>query len=103
MYHCQDTPKVAHPVKDHDCWEKPKDMDTDRTIYTVHAPNAASDVVGEMEAALASSSIAFKCLRSGFLIDVVILCWNNLLRIEEEIGAKAVYAGANFCKPVEPY
>nr|GEX59202.1 endoglucanase 24-like [Tanacetum cinerariifolium] len=51
---------VAHPVKDHDCWEKPEDMDTDRTVYTVHAPNAALDVAGEMEAGLAASSIAFR-------------------------------------------
>eukprot|EP00252_Welwitschia_mirabilis_P007462 TRINITY_DN1884_c0_g1_i1.p1 TRINITY_DN1884_c0_g1~~TRINITY_DN1884_c0_g1_i1.p1 ORF type:complete len:484 (-),score=52.90 TRINITY_DN1884_c0_g1_i1:285-1622(-) len=29
--------------------------------------------------------------------------YNQLLRIEEELGAKAVYAGANFRKPVEPY
>nr|GFA26010.1 endoglucanase 24-like [Tanacetum cinerariifolium] len=35
-------------------------MDTDRTVYTVHAPNAASDVAGEMAAALAASSIAFR-------------------------------------------
>ncbi|GKC40957.1 endoglucanase 24-like protein, partial [Tanacetum coccineum] len=30
---------VGDPVKDHDCWEKPVHMDTDRTIYTVHAPS----------------------------------------------------------------
>eukprot|EP00252_Welwitschia_mirabilis_P016355 TRINITY_DN3607_c0_g2_i1.p1 TRINITY_DN3607_c0_g2~~TRINITY_DN3607_c0_g2_i1.p1 ORF type:complete len:446 (-),score=40.76 TRINITY_DN3607_c0_g2_i1:400-1737(-) len=29
--------------------------------------------------------------------------YNQLLRIEEELGSKAVYAGANFRKPVEPY
>ncbi|KAI6697946.1 hypothetical protein NL676_018065 [Syzygium grande] len=29
--------------------------------------------------------------------------FNRLLRIEEELGAEAVYAGANFRKPVEPY
>uniref|UniRef100_F6HKH3 phosphopyruvate hydratase n=1 Tax=Vitis vinifera TaxID=29760 RepID=F6HKH3_VITVI len=29
--------------------------------------------------------------------------YNQLLRIEEELGADAVYAGANFRKPVEPY
>ncbi|GKD14374.1 endoglucanase 24-like protein [Tanacetum coccineum] len=47
-------------VKDHDCCEKPGDMDTDRTVYAVHAPNAASDVIGEMATALAASSIAFR-------------------------------------------
>lgn len=29
--------------------------------------------------------------------------YNQLLRIEEELGSDAVYAGANFRKPVEPY
>ncbi|KAJ8426865.1 hypothetical protein Cgig2_008660 [Carnegiea gigantea] len=29
--------------------------------------------------------------------------YNQLLRIEEELGAEAAYAGANFRKPVEPY
>ncbi|KAI5664846.1 hypothetical protein M9H77_24169 [Catharanthus roseus] len=29
--------------------------------------------------------------------------YNQLLRIEEELGAEAVYAGASFRKPVEPY
>ncbi|KAK6943973.1 Enolase, N-terminal [Dillenia turbinata] len=29
--------------------------------------------------------------------------YNQLLRIEEELGADAIYAGANFRKPVEPY
>ncbi|KAK6942665.1 Enolase, C-terminal TIM barrel domain [Dillenia turbinata] len=29
--------------------------------------------------------------------------YNQLLRIEEELGADAIYAGANFRRPVEPY
>ncbi|KAH9621088.1 hypothetical protein KSS87_014530 [Heliosperma pusillum] len=29
--------------------------------------------------------------------------YNQLLRIEEELGAEAIYAGANFRVPVEPY
>jgi len=27
----------------------------------------------------------------------------QLLRIEEELGSEAIYAGVNFRKPVEPY
>ncbi|GKG64918.1 endoglucanase 24-like protein, partial [Tanacetum coccineum] len=27
--------QVGDPVKDHNCWERPEDMDTDRTVYTV--------------------------------------------------------------------
>ncbi|GJZ94537.1 endoglucanase 24 [Tanacetum coccineum] len=37
-----------------------QDMDTDRTVYIVHAPDAASDVAGEMAEALAALSIAFR-------------------------------------------
>jgi enolase len=29
--------------------------------------------------------------------------YNQLLRIEEELGDKAVYTGASFRKPIEPY
>jgi len=35
--------------------------------------------------------------------DVHRVLYTQLLRIEEELGAEAVYAGANFRKPVEPY
>lgn len=45
---------------DHNCWERPEDMDTVRTVYAIDAPNPASDVAGETAAALAASSMAFK-------------------------------------------
>ncbi|RYR22732.1 hypothetical protein Ahy_B03g068037 isoform B [Arachis hypogaea] len=48
---------VGDPRSDHDCWERPEDMDTARTVYAVDAPNAASDVAGETAAALAASSL----------------------------------------------
>ncbi|GKF25292.1 endoglucanase 24-like protein, partial [Tanacetum coccineum] len=51
---------VGHPINDHNCWERPEDMDTARTIYTVVAPNPASDVAGETAAAFAASSMAFQ-------------------------------------------
>ncbi|PSS21705.1 Endoglucanase [Actinidia chinensis var. chinensis] len=52
--------QVGDPIKDHSCWERPEDMDTARTVYTVEAPNTASDVAGETAAALAAASIAFR-------------------------------------------
>ncbi|GER43333.1 endoglucanase 24 [Striga asiatica] len=52
--------QVGDPIADHNCWERPEDMDTIRTVYTVDAPNPASDVAGETAAALAASSIAFR-------------------------------------------
>ncbi|KAI3774120.1 hypothetical protein L1987_48664 [Smallanthus sonchifolius] len=52
--------QVGDPIKDHNCWERPEDMDTDRTVYKVDAPNPASDVAGETAAALAAASMAFR-------------------------------------------
>ncbi|XP_044487952.1 endoglucanase 24-like [Mangifera indica] len=52
--------QVGDPNIDHNCWERPEDMDTARTVYAVDAPNPASDVAGETAAALAASSMAFR-------------------------------------------
>lgn len=41
-------------------------MDTARTVYTVDAPNPASDVAGETAAALAAASIAFRPSDPGY-------------------------------------
>ncbi|CAK9162032.1 unnamed protein product [Ilex paraguariensis] len=58
--------QVGDPVIDHNCWERPEDMDTARTVYTVEAPNPASDVAGETAAALAASSMAFRSSDAGY-------------------------------------
>ncbi|XAR59099.1 Cellulase [Bertholletia excelsa] len=58
--------QVGDPVIDHSCWERPEDMDTARTVYTVEAPNPASDVAGETAAALAAASIAFRSSDPGY-------------------------------------
>lgn len=52
--------QVGEATPDHQCWERPEDMDTPRTAYAVEAPNSASDLAGEVVAALAAASIAFK-------------------------------------------
>ncbi|KAH9613999.1 hypothetical protein KSS87_007239 [Heliosperma pusillum] len=57
---------VGDPISDHNCWERPEDMDTKRTSYVVNAPNAASDVAGETAAALAASSMAFRSVDPGY-------------------------------------
>ncbi|KAK9113019.1 hypothetical protein Scep_020538 [Stephania cephalantha] len=57
---------VGDPIKDHNCWERPEDMDTARTVYSVEAPNSASDVAGETAAALAASSMAFRRFDPGY-------------------------------------
>ncbi|XP_075504556.1 LOW QUALITY PROTEIN: endoglucanase 24-like [Primulina tabacum] len=58
--------QVGDPVNDHNCWERPEDMDTARTVYAVDAPNPASDVAGETAAALAASSMAFRSSDPGY-------------------------------------
>ncbi|XP_039007043.1 endoglucanase 24-like isoform X4 [Hibiscus syriacus] len=52
--------QVGDPYMDHNCWERPEDMDTARTVYAVDAPSPASEVAAETAAALAASSMAFR-------------------------------------------
>ncbi|CAH2075888.1 unnamed protein product [Thlaspi arvense] len=52
--------QVGEAQADHDCWERPEDMDTPRTAFALDAPDPASDLAGEIAAALAAASIAFK-------------------------------------------
>ncbi|KAF2322823.1 hypothetical protein GH714_031102 [Hevea brasiliensis] len=58
--------QVGDPNVDHSCWERPEDMDTPRTVYSVDAPNPASDVAGETAAALAASSMALRSSDPGY-------------------------------------
>nr|GMD72790.1 endoglucanase 9-like [Ipomoea batatas] len=51
---------VGDPNADHKCWERPEDMDTVRTVYSISPSNPGSDVAGEMAAALASASLVFR-------------------------------------------
>ncbi|XP_010446419.1 PREDICTED: endoglucanase 23 [Camelina sativa] len=52
--------QVGEAQPDHDCWERPEDMDTPRTAFALDASYPASDLAGEITAALAAASIAFK-------------------------------------------
>ncbi|XP_030532006.1 endoglucanase 24-like [Rhodamnia argentea] len=58
--------QVGDPNMDHNCWERPEDMDTARTVSAVDAPNPASDVAGETAAAFAASSMAFRSSDPGY-------------------------------------
>uniref|UniRef100_A0A2N9ECI8 Endoglucanase n=1 Tax=Fagus sylvatica TaxID=28930 RepID=A0A2N9ECI8_FAGSY len=51
---------VGNPNMDHQCWERPEDMDTPRNVYKVSDQNPGSDVAAETAAALAAASIVFK-------------------------------------------
>eukprot|EP00253_Pinus_taeda_P030468 PITA_30468 len=52
--------QVGDPNSDHNCWERPEDMDTSRTVYSIDAENPGSDVAGETAAAMAAASIVFR-------------------------------------------
>uniref|UniRef100_A0ACD5XZW7 Uncharacterized protein n=1 Tax=Avena sativa TaxID=4498 RepID=A0ACD5XZW7_AVESA len=52
--------QVGDPWKDHDCWERPEDMETVRTVYNVTAGRPGSEVAGETAAALAAASMVFR-------------------------------------------
>ncbi|XP_044488519.1 endoglucanase 8-like [Mangifera indica] len=52
--------QVGDPYSDHNCWERPEDMDTLRTAYKIDANHPGSDVAGETAAALAAASIVFR-------------------------------------------
>ncbi|KAL2497535.1 Endoglucanase 3 [Abeliophyllum distichum] len=51
---------VGDPSADHRCWERPEDMDTVRSVYSVSPSNPGSDVAGETAAALAAASMVFR-------------------------------------------
>jgi len=52
--------QVGNPNADHDCWERPEDMDTPRTSYFLTPKKPGSELAGEIAAALAASSMAFR-------------------------------------------
>lgn len=52
--------QVGNALSDHNCWERPEDMDTLRTAYKIDRSHPGSDVAGETAAALAAASIVFR-------------------------------------------
>jgi hypothetical protein len=52
--------QVGNPISDHDCWERPEDMDTSRQVYYLTERRPGSEVSAEIAAALAASSIVFR-------------------------------------------
>ncbi|XP_010471153.1 PREDICTED: endoglucanase 9 [Camelina sativa] len=57
---------VGDPNVDHKCWERPEDMDTPRTVYSVSPSNPGSDVAAETAAALAAASMVFRKVDSKY-------------------------------------
>nr|WDA53383.1 endo-1,4-beta glucanase 3 [Erycina pusilla] len=57
---------VGDPNADHNCWERPEDMDTPRTVYYVSPSAPGSDVAGETAAALAAAAIVFRAVDGAY-------------------------------------
>ena len=52
--------QVGDAYSDHNCWERPEDMDTLRSVYKIDRAHPGSDVAGETAAALAAASLVFR-------------------------------------------
>ncbi|WCJ26367.1 Endoglucanase [Euphorbia peplus] len=51
---------------DHNCWERPEDMDTPRTLYKITPNSPGTEAAAEAAAALASASLVFKSVDSTY-------------------------------------
>ncbi|KAF5730025.1 korrigan [Tripterygium wilfordii] len=52
--------QVGDGNADHQCWERPEDMDTPRTLYKISRDSPGTEAAAEAAAALAAASIVFK-------------------------------------------
>ncbi|KAF5200939.1 Endoglucanase [Thalictrum thalictroides] len=52
--------QVGDGNADHQCWERPEDMDTPRTLYKITSSAPGTEAAAEAAAALASASIVFQ-------------------------------------------
>ncbi|XP_072966730.1 endoglucanase 18-like [Typha angustifolia] len=52
--------QIGDGNSDHQCWERPEDMDTPRTLYKITRDSPGTEVAADAAAALASASIVFK-------------------------------------------
>ncbi|XP_045801869.1 endoglucanase 14-like isoform X2 [Trifolium pratense] len=58
--------EIGDPDSDHQCWERPEDMDTPRTSYKIDEQHPGSDLAAETAAALAAASIAFRSVDKNY-------------------------------------
>ncbi|XP_077229605.1 endoglucanase 20-like [Tasmannia lanceolata] len=58
--------QVGDGNSDHQCWERPEDMDTPRTLYKITSTSPGTEVAADAAAALASASIVFKHIDSNY-------------------------------------
>ncbi|KAH1223330.1 Endoglucanase [Glycine max] len=58
--------QVGDGNADHNCWERPEDMDTARAVYKIDANSPGTEAAAESAAALAAASIVFKKIDANY-------------------------------------
>ncbi|XP_059276271.1 endoglucanase 18-like [Lycium ferocissimum] len=58
--------QVGDGNADHQCWERPEDMDTPRTLYKITSSSPGTEVAADVAAAFAAASIVFKQIDSNY-------------------------------------
>ncbi|KAJ8768601.1 hypothetical protein K2173_022723 [Erythroxylum novogranatense] len=58
--------QVGDGNADHQCWERPEDMDTPRTLFKITAASPGTEAAAEAAAALSAASIALKSVDSSY-------------------------------------
>lgn len=58
--------EVGDGASDHYCWERPEDMTTSRTAYSIDEQHPGSDLAAETAAALAAAATAFNPYNSSY-------------------------------------
>ena len=52
--------QVGDPIQDHQCWVRPENMKTARTVLMIDEQHPGSEIAAETAAAMAASSILFR-------------------------------------------
>lgn len=52
--------KVGDPVKDHECWVRPENMKTLRSVLQIDSNTPGTEIAAETSAAMASASMVFR-------------------------------------------
>ncbi|GFZ16446.1 glycosyl hydrolase 9B15 [Actinidia rufa] len=58
--------QVGDGNQDHQCWERPEDMDTPRTLYKINSSSPGTEAAAEAAAALSAASIVFQGVDSNY-------------------------------------
>lgn len=79
--------QVGDGNADHQCWERPEDMDTPRTLYKITPNSPGTEAAAEAAAALAAASLVFKAVDSRYSA--------KLLRHSQSVRPKTLYTYDN--------